>query len=281
MRTSSPVVVGYDGSEDAGLALRWGLDLAARTGRSARVVVVAVPPDKVPGPVRAAEQAFVHDVASRARDVVAASAAPGSVVLVEHGWTLPVLLRTAEDAAVLVIGSRGHGRLEGAWLGSVSTHLPGRAACPVAVVRPASDPGARQVLVGVDGSPASARALDAAAEHAERSGEPLLAVYAYVDRSAPRGGLGMRAEDIDVTGAQEAERFASELVAGVAVDHPDIVVRSTAVAGRPGEVLARLSRSSSLVVVGTRGRTPVLELVVGSVAQQVLNHAGCPVLVVP
>jgi len=57
-------------------------------------------------------------------------------------------------------------------------------------------------------------------------------------------------------------------------------LRSTAVVGTAGRVLARLSDDASLVVVGSRGRTEWKELLLGSVSQEVLHRAECPVVVV-
>lgn len=280
MTKKATVVVGYDGSAEADLALDWGRSLSVLEDAPLDVVVVAMAPTGLPPSSRKHESDRAHLIAERARAILEHDPAVRATVTVEHGWTLPVLLGHGQEARLLVVGARGHGRLESFWLGSTSQHLAAHAACPVAVVRAQHDPGAREILVGIDGSPASVRALAAAAERAERSGETVLAVHAYPVLSAFGGGIGALAEDIDTGRSDAAERLAAELVAGVAVDHPDVKLRSTAVMGHPAEVLARLSEDASLVVLGSRGRTPVQELVLGSVSQETLRRACCPVLVV-
>ena len=53
-----------------------------------------------------------------------------------EGGTEEVLLDAAPEGELLVVGSRGHGRLSGALIGSISQYLTRHAACPVVVVRP-------------------------------------------------------------------------------------------------------------------------------------------------
>ena len=281
MDATTPIVVGYDGSPDSEHALTWATSTAARTGSALRVVVAAAPVDLLPDPLREHEEAFAARVAAAAREVVDAVADVDASVVVEHGWALPVLMTAASRAGTLVVGSRGHNRFENHWLGSVSHHLAGHADCAVAVVRPAHSPDAREILVGVDGSASSNRALEYAAARAELTGESVLAVHAYPTLDiGGGGGIGALALDLDTSAVDEAERLAAELVAGVAVDHPDVDLRSTAVMGRAARVLVRLSGDASLVAVGSRGRTPVQELLLGSVSQETLHRAACPVVVV-
>lgn len=276
------VVIAYDGSADADLALEWGLHTAELTHRDVRVVVVAQTADTQPVQVRDYEEHRVHSAAAAARDAVKTARDIEAEVVVERGWTVPTLLRAAEDAGLLVAGSRGHNALETRWPGSVSQHLAGHAGCPVAVVRPAHNPRSHQILVGVDGSPASESALRYAADRAALTGESVLAVHAYQLPmfSGTATGLAVLPIDVDTEIVDDAERLAAELVAGMAEDHPGVALRSTAVIGRAGRVLARLSDEASLVVVGSRGRTPWQELLLGSVSQEVLHRAECPVIVV-
>ncbi len=273
MDTTGPVVIGYDASADADLALAWGLQTAALTDRPARVLVAA--------PGGHDEDVRAQQAASRARDAITRDEAVRADVDVEDGEALPLLMRAARTASLVVVGSRGHNRLEAQWLGSVSQHLAGHADSPVAVVRPSHNPRARQILVGIDGSAPSDHALEYAADRAELTHENIVAVYAFQLPGFIGGGrIGAQATDIDTTHIEEAQRTAAEMIAGVAAAHPDVAVRSTAVVGRPGRVLARLSDDSSLVVVGSRGRNAVEELVLGSVSQEALYRADCPVVVV-
>lgn len=279
--TSKSIVVGYDGSPDAALALQWTLHTAELTHQHVNVVVAGPRHEGSAGGLTDDFEAqLAAGAASDAWFLLKAADGVQGEVTQPAGAPLPVLLEAAEDAGLLVVGSRGHNAFESSWLGSVSQHLAGHAACPVAVVRPAHNPRARRILVGVDGSPSSERALAYAAERADLTGERVLAVYAYQFPTFAGTGLAVQPIDIDTEPVEEAGRLAAELVAGVAVDHPDVHPESTAVIGRAGRVLANLSDDASLVVVGSRGRNPWKQLLLGSVSLQVLHRASCPVVVV-
>lgn len=91
------------------------------------------------------------------------------------------LIGASEDAALLVIGSRRVGALASFFVGSVSTAVSLRAACPVIVVRgPEGLAGERRgVVVGVDGREGSQSALAFAFDHASRSSAPLHAILCW------------------------------------------------------------------------------------------------------
>jgi nucleotide-binding universal stress UspA family protein len=280
MSKDSFVLVAYDGSPDAELGLTWAIDTARLTGTRIKVVVAVDSPLRPAAPVLEQERRWIDAVTSAARSRVSEAGVSADVVL-EYGEALPVLLRACQGAELVVVGSRGHGLWDAQWLGSVSQHLAGRPECPVAVVRRPHNPAARHILVGIDGSPASVRALSEAARRASLTGEDVLAVHAYQHHSMAAGGrIGVQAIDLSTEVDDAAEKVAAELIAGVAVDFPDVELRSSAVIGRAGRVLAHLADDASLVVVGSRGRTPVQELILGSVSGEVLHKAECPVLVV-
>ena len=65
-----------------------------------------------------------------------------------QGHPADVLMQQAERAELLVIGSRGHGRIFGALLGSVRQYLAAHAACPVVVIKPLADRHGRRSLCG-------------------------------------------------------------------------------------------------------------------------------------
>lgn len=282
---SNTIVVGYDGSSDADLALSWATATARLTDRQVRVVVAGMDPDKRSVLDRDWDQSIAQDAASRVEVVVNQAAGenqpPSVTVDVVDGEPLEVLLEAADGAAMVVVGSQGHGPIEGRWVGSVSQQLVGHAGSDaVVVVRAAHHPGAKEIVVGVDGSPSSRRALDFACSRAEATGESVTAVHAYRGLRGPNGGLGGSPSASDVEIIDAAERTAAELIAGAAEDHPDVAMRATAVFGRASRVLPRLSDDASLIVVGTRGHNSLVQLVLGSVAQAALHRANCPVAVV-
>jgi nucleotide-binding universal stress UspA family protein len=137
------IVVGVDGSEPSKQALRWAFRQAGLTGAELVAVTsweyptasyptmagyVPMPADlDVEGEARVALETTVKEVLGDAG---------ASVVLrTVKGHAAVVLQEAARDAALLVVGSRGHGGFTGAVLGSVSHHLVGHAHCPVVVIR--------------------------------------------------------------------------------------------------------------------------------------------------
>ncbi|SHF70729.1 universal stress protein [Streptoalloteichus hindustanus] len=140
------LVVGVDDSPCGLAALRWTLHHAERTGAQVRVVSVCpvspVLPSSVPLPVTSTDNALDerhHTVLASAVEQagdVARRVSPDQVVA--HGEPGPVLCALAEDAAMLVVGSHGHGRVMSALLGSTSDYSVRHAHCPVVVVPPSA-----------------------------------------------------------------------------------------------------------------------------------------------
>jgi nucleotide-binding universal stress UspA family protein len=137
MTNESCVVVGIDGSECSQVALRWAVDYATRA--QARLVLVTAWHWPMSYGVPVAYEGF--DPEEDARKVVEAAKAdvPGSPdrvrTVIAQGQPGDVLVAAAKDAAQLVVGTRGHGGLAGALLGSTSSYCVHHATCPVTVVR--------------------------------------------------------------------------------------------------------------------------------------------------
>ena len=279
-KKSLHIVVAYDGSDEAQLALAWSADTARLDGSTLRVVVVGPDPKHGSGQARDDDEHPVQIWAESATRLLDQAAVPGSVVDVLRGSTAQQLLTATDDARLCAIGSRGHSKVGGIWLGSVSQHLARHATCPVAVVRAAQDPQARQILVGVDGSGHSDAALRFACERASLTGESVLAVYGYRHWSRQDGGLGGSPTAHDTAVVEDADRMLAESVSAVKADYPDLALRTVAWAGGAGTALEQLSAEASLVVVGSRGRGAFEGLLLGSVSQEALHRAACPVVVV-
>lgn len=135
-----------------------------------------------------------------------------------------------------------------------------------------------RVIVGVDGSPHSDRALSWACTRAENCGDTVRAVCAWQ--------LGDSGEDwtpppgVKPEGQRYAEQILREAVERVRSDHPTAKVETAVVEGHPGDVLVDLSADADLLVVGSRGRGGVSGLLLGSVSQHSVHRAHCPVTVV-
>ncbi|MCW2714810.1 MAG: UspA domain protein [Frankiales bacterium] len=194
-----------------------------------------------------------------------------------QGSAAHVLVEESATASMVVVGSRSHGVLSRAVLGSVSSSVLHHATVPVTVVPEPHEHDGRpgRVLVGVDHSPSSVVALATAAEQARRHGMTLVPVYAHEPVYGDVAGLGISSPDPATL--EEVERRTLELAAKVA---GGVDVDAEVVVGHPAATLKLMARPQDLLVVGSRGRGGFKGLLLGSTSTQCVQHATCPVLVV-
>jgi nucleotide-binding universal stress UspA family protein len=289
------VVVGYDGSERALLAVRWAAKEAA-TRRCGLAVVEAIGlsmagPPLVPGMASvaiedAAQERVLHKqaegrLAELATDVRRTWPDLEVRTRVESGRAAEVLVRCAGRAELVVIGSSGRSALPRILLGSTAAELLHTSDRPVVVVRPAATPAeTRRVVVGVDGSDLSKRAIEFGYDFADRHGCELVAVHAWSD--LPMDALEpVRAWDEDWQRIQqEGDRLLAESLGGHAEKYPDVAVRRVVGLGRPAHTLLEEAEGAALLVVGSHGRGTLGGMLLGSVSHAAVYHAPCPVAVV-
>lgn len=133
------------------------------------------------------------------------------------------------------------------------------------------------VVVGVDGSEPSLRAVDWAADEAALRGVPLSVVYACLWERYEGAAL---ARDLGKPFAQVLPQEITGAAARRARDrHPDLKVTSDVVFEEPEYALVRESQNASALVVGNRGRSDLAAALLGSVSLTVAAHAHCPVIV--
>ncbi|GIF18825.1 nucleotide-binding universal stress UspA family protein [Actinoplanes tereljensis] len=213
--------------------------------------------------------------------IEAEKAAPGvhATAALVDGAPAPVLLGESRNAVLLVIGDRGLGGFGSLMLGSVALHTTAHAACPVLVVR-GQERATGPVVVGIDGSPGSELAVSFAVEEAARRKTGLTAVHAWdsFDARGQKDALPLVYEPGALEG--EEHRLLSEALAGWGQQYPEVAILQELVRGRPAAILIERSQNAQLLVIGSRGRGGFTGLMLGSVTQTVLHHAGCPVAVV-
>jgi nucleotide-binding universal stress UspA family protein len=134
----------------------------------------------------------------------------------------------------------------------------------------------KPIVVGVDGSRHSIDALRWAAHQAELTGEPLNAVTSW---SYPQtfGALAYWPENVDFEA--DARQLLKHAITEALGDAPGVTVVPTVVSGPAALALEDLSRSASLVVVGSRGHGEFAGMLLGSVSEFLSTHAHCPVVV--
>jgi nucleotide-binding universal stress UspA family protein len=135
------------------------------------------------------------------------------------------------------------------------------------------------VVVGIDSSPGAERALQWAADDADRRGAPLRIGYAW-------SLVGYRLPPVDYGDPlASARKAAEELLASAAKRvtrrFPELDVTTALLPDEPAVSLLAASEHAQLLVVGARGVNRFTALLLGSVSQTLAAHATCPVAVVP
>jgi nucleotide-binding universal stress UspA family protein len=186
-----------------------------------------------------------------------------------------LLLAESAAARLIVVGSHGLGGLRGVLIGSVALKVAAQASCPVVVVRGSEPQLHGPVVVGVDASSESERAVGFALEAAAAREVPLVVAHAWHDEVAAAGTNPAELK------AGEQRRALNDRMAGWCEKYPGVEVRLCAVRDRnAARALLRLSVDTQLIVVGSRGRGPVAGGLLGSTGNSLLRRATCPVVVV-
>jgi nucleotide-binding universal stress UspA family protein len=276
-------VVGVDGSEHSRLALKWAADEAERHGSDLRVMYgLTGAPQDVPAwyssdtsdlsPGEAIIDDAVGLVATRHHSVVVR----GEII----DWPAPLVLTVASRSAdLLVVGARGLGGFEELLIGSVSDQCLQYAHCPVAVVHCDTDDIPYRALeprivVGIDGSLGSTRALQWALDEAAVRSASVEAVYAW--QYPPIGtfvvhpvrGSELVSQEVVDAATEHAGRFA-----------PDVPFKAWAPCQATVPALLDACQGADLLVVGSRGHGRFRDALLGSVAHQCARYGECTVIV--
>jgi len=138
---------------------------------------------------------------------------------------------------------------------------------------------AGRILVGVDGSEASRRALRWAIDEATARGATLDAILVWPSPNAYVDGLYVPVDEKKLIG--DARERLAQTVAEVAGTDPQVDIHPVVLEGDPAQVLCTWSGEAELLVVGSRGHGDFAGLLLGSVSTKCTQHARCPVVVVP
>lgn len=272
---SKPIVVGYDGSDGSQRAVRWAARHASASGLPLIVAHCSAwslfTHDL--GPVAGIKDSGLQHEAERTAAEglhLAQQAAPGVEVSTRLLTGIPAeaLTRSSVEASLLVTGTRGLGGFGGLLVGSVSLHLAASSSCPIMVVRE-DQPAHDNVLVTVDGSPESDRAVVEAAALAGTLHQSLHVLHALPVR---------RHKTVDVPDA-ERDPIIQQSLNLLPPDTDLVVVKNIVKAvSVPGTILDH-ARTASCIVLGAKGRN-TLGARLGSTVHAVLHHAKGNVMVV-
>ena len=134
----------------------------------------------------------------------------------------------------------------------------------------------RKIVVGIDGSDSSIRALEWAANQAESTGSQLEVITTWEWPTTYGWAPPFSA---DYAPGTDARRTLDEAVEKVRSTHPDVDMRSTVIEGHPAPALIEASRGADLLVLGSRGHGEFVGMLLGSVSEHCVTHARCPVVV--
>ncbi|MEI2733042.1 MAG: universal stress protein [Dermatophilaceae bacterium] len=281
------VVVGIDGADPAHAALLWAAAEADQRGVALHIVnVKELRSGQLPlGAAMAEVGEIVAENSGALLDeaVAAVKAAHPGVKVVQvpvEGQASRKLVKASKNAALVVVGSHGKHKGPHAAVGTTAFTTAVHAHCPVVVVHPnrktAHPSGPATVVVGVDGSRRSARALDFAIQ-AARPGGTVKAVYAWWFDFAEGESIAGGDEVIEARIRHQHNEKVAAFVAEAAAAHPDVTVQALAAEGSPVHVLDAAAKDADLLVVGSRGKGGFGGLLLGSTAMKSLIGSPVPV----
>lgn len=263
---SEKIVVGVAGASDR--AVQWAVARALARGQSIELVAV------VGGAVGAVgEGSVVSAAASAAQDLLDEHVARIGVPVTTRvltGNPVTHLIDASKDAALLVIGSDYRGPGDGPARGAHGIRIVAGAMCPVVVVPDLDLDAGVGVVVGLDGSAVSERALAFAAAEADRLGEKLVAVSVWTPLTAPRNSLAVYPEVYLANMQAVTEEVQAVALAGLASDYPDLVVERVVEQGYPSHIINARAHGARMAVLGTHGRSALVRFLLGSISQEVL-----------
>lgn len=277
-----PILVPLDGSEESESALEYVKVIAPKLQAGVELMRCFESPATfygLPQLSRLGEAVLsehqIQQMVQEYLDLKAAELAPLSVKThADCGDAADGILKRAEEAQMVLISRHGRGARR--WLlGGVTARVVRLAKCPVLVVPGlSSTPPSRlvkinTVMVCLDGSEVSERALERAVEIA-RNNDGKLILYRFVPIIFDADVMNLNLDEAKTSIARLAEQH-KDLV-------KDTLVRRTE--GRNDIVECAGELEADLIVMGSHGHRGVVRLLLGSVAEDVIHHADRPVLVV-
>lgn len=292
-KATNEIVVAVDGSDAGSAAVAWAANAATKRNAPLKLVTAytmpqfmyadgMIPPQELYDQLEEEAMAKINE----ARDLVRSFDENIEVsYYIAESTPIDLLLQLSEEADIVVMGSRGLGGLSGLVLGSVSSAVVSHASSPVVVVRKDNDVTVNNkygpVVVGVDGSDVSRKALEYAFREADARGATLRAVHSWEGAQVQTSLVGLVAvqSQLDAMSAQERKILQDEL-APMREKYPDVKVEEVVDRDRPIQVLKDNADDAQLLVLGSHGRGGFRGMLLGSTSRALLQYAPCPMMVV-
>jgi nucleotide-binding universal stress UspA family protein len=278
---SKTFIAAYDGSDASRAAVEFAVELARAQG--AEVSAVHVYPRVAP--VGMLRGGFVdHDFQDQLREEGRQLLEGLDVEGVAHKVLIPGAparalheLAEEEGAALMVVGVTHRRHIGRISPGSVGANLLNGSPCAVCIVPADRKPGPiRRIVVAYDERDQAQVALREAARLARQFGASLEIVAVQEPRvyAGPEGARNTELDEVlhEELGARVRER--ADAIAGVEVE-------VTTVIGDAAHTIIEAAKDADLLVCGSRGYGPLRSVLMGGVSRHLVDHAPCPVLVVP
>lgn len=298
------VLVGVDGSEGSRRALAWAVQDAAAQGAVVEAVTVCRGggddmagkyfPYVTSHQMNRPSRLMVDEARRRLSGAASELAARHPNVQIEARVVqgedpAETLCRRAQDADLLVVGSRGRGSFAALLLGSVASKCAHHAPGPIVIV-PRHEPDEERqapttrgcMVVGVDMSEGARHALEWAIDEATARDWTVQAVTVWTRTYDYEAEHYWHEEHWPADDKnEEAARLSLErTIDEFAAAEPAVTIESRVVEGDPAQRLCELSANAKLLIVGRRGRGGFSGLQLGSVATKCARHSACPVAIV-
>lgn len=267
------IVLGYDGTSASVAALEWVAQRAARGHAMVGVVNVASSLDKD----RTATLDRLADAEALLRERV-----PGVGVELHRleGGPVEALAEFADEADLLVVGINPGHPIRAALAGAMPLRLSTLSRVPVAMI-PAGWVAANDaVTVGIADDGSSQGALAFATKEAVAMGAALRLVHSWLMPTPAFSGSTVLVQTTESAMAEHRLTL-DRALSWVLERHATLPVQTDLIRDSRSAALLRFAGSSSMLVIGTHRRGMLAGSILGSVAQEVLWHAECPVVVVP
>jgi nucleotide-binding universal stress UspA family protein len=273
------IVVGVDCTPRSSGLLRWADRQARLTGSRLiavtgwRIELLGLDPADTMVDVQARTRQLLAETIRAALPPERARAVQLRVVDIAPADALVVESMTAD---LVVVGPHSAHAIEGLLLGSVTEHVLSEASCPVAVVHDTTLDQKHRIVVGLDGSDCSRRALAWAIRQATLTDATVDAILAW--EWTPMYGVYPFGPD-DAT-VEKAARQLLDSELGRLPTAISATVHGRLVRGHPARVLLDASAGSDALVVGNHRAGITASRMLGSISQKVARHATVPVIVV-
>ncbi len=292
------LVVGTDGSDPSFNAVRWAAAEAHRRNaplhivhaREGSISMMTTSPSDVAAQLRAVEEQSTS-VLDRALAVARSGSAPASITA-SHAVGNPArhLIAASKRARLVVVGNSGAGRIRSALFGSTALQLATHATCPVAIIAPHHahhGTGHPHVVVGLDTSSTSFAAVELGIRVAQPDGRVTLAHAVTLESlelapTDPVSGMPVPRESAieDAAARGTSAPLLDERTLDFIAQFPQVSVETVQATGNAADVLINVARRADILAVATRGQGGFTGLLLGSVAQQLMQSSPVPLLVV-